>query len=94
MVPDEKYYPGSQALYERYQAALQHDFKRENGTDGYTNKGLLTEFIGIRTTQNDDGSIDIDMNGYKDDLIKRHGFLDSHRASAPGCQTWRHFERT
>jgi hypothetical protein len=30
-----------------------------------------------------DGSIDIDMNGYKDDLIKRHGFLESHRASAP-----------
>jgi hypothetical protein len=83
MVPDEKYYPGSQALYEKYQAALKTDFKRENGTDGYTNKGLLTEFIGIRTTQNNDGSIDIDMNGYKDDLIKRHGFLDSHRASAP-----------
>ena len=79
MVPDEKYYPGSQALYEKYQAALKTDFKRENGTDGCTNKGLLTEFIGIRTTQNDDGSIDIDMNGYKDDLIKRHGFLGSHR---------------
>jgi hypothetical protein len=40
--------------------------------------------IGIRTMQNDDGSIDIDMNGYKNDLIKRHGFLGSHRASAPG----------
>ena len=79
-------------MYEKYQAALKTDFKRENGTDGCTNKGLLTEFIGIRTTQNDDGSIDIDMNGYKGDLINQEARLPRTSSSICSGQTWSHFE--
>jgi hypothetical protein len=48
VVPSEESYPGSQGLYEWYTTKLADDFRRENGTAGYTNKGLLTElFIGI-----------------------------------------------
>jgi len=83
MVPSEKYYPGSQELYKWYQSRLETDFERENGTAGYTNKGPLKEFIGIGCNQKADGSIELDMRQYNEALVKRHGFEQSHRASAP-----------
>jgi hypothetical protein len=45
-VPHEKYFPGSQALYEEYIAALDKDFKSHGGSVGFVAKGLATEFIG------------------------------------------------
>ena len=30
------------------------------------------------------GQITLDMNGYGSDLVKRHGFADSHSAPGPG----------
>ena len=30
------------------------------------------------------GQITLDMNGYKDDLVARHGFADAHSAPGPG----------
>jgi hypothetical protein len=84
MVPSEEFYPGSQELYEWYQGKLAADFMRENGSAGFTNKGLLKEFIGIKCEQNDDGTIVLDMTRYNEELVKRHGFAQAHRASAPG----------
>jgi hypothetical protein len=83
MVPSEEMYPGSQGLYEWYQGKLAADFMREDGSAGYTNKGLLTEFIGIKCEQNSDGTIVLDMSKYNEELVKRHGFAQAHRASAP-----------
>jgi hypothetical protein len=85
MVPSEKRYPGSQKLYEWYKQRLQDDFRRESGSEGYTDKGLLKEFIGITCDQRKDGSIVLDMTEYKNSLVKRHGFVDAHRASTPAC---------
>ena len=54
MVPIENQYPGSQALYEWYQERIAKDIMREDGSAGFTNKGLLHEFIGIKAIQHDD----------------------------------------
>ena len=85
LVPSEKKYPGSQKLYEWYKEHLKDDFRRESGSEGYTDKGLLKEFIGITCDQREDGSIALDMTEYKNSLVKRHGFVDAHRASTPAC---------
>jgi hypothetical protein len=50
-VPHDKYHPGSQGPYEVYVAALQRDFKRPDGTDGFRAKGLATSFTGVSIDQ-------------------------------------------
>ena len=46
-VPHEKYFPGSQVLYDKYVAALIADFERAGGSVGFTAKGKAKEFIGV-----------------------------------------------
>ena len=58
---------GSHELYEWYQGKMAEDFMRENGSAGFTNKGLLKEFIGIKCEQNDDGTIVLDMTRYNEE---------------------------
>jgi hypothetical protein len=83
-VPHDKYHPGSQELYEVYVAALQRDFKRPDGTDGFTAKGLATSFTGVSIDQSIPGEIVLDMRKCARDIVKKYGFLDAHYAPAPG----------
>jgi hypothetical protein len=83
-VPNEKYYPGSHALYLEYTAALEADFERPDGSSGYTAKGITTDFIGIGVDQTVDGQITLDMRGTCTDIVAKEGFTDSHLAPAPG----------
>jgi hypothetical protein len=84
-VPHEKYFPGSYALYEKYIAALKHDFKRPDGSEGFTAKGLATSFTGVGIDQTSvPGEIWLDMRGCATDIVKKYGFVDAQRASTPG----------
>jgi hypothetical protein len=60
-VPHEKYFPGSQALYEEYIAALDKDFKSHGVSVGFVAKGFATEFIGVGIDQSQPGKIILDM---------------------------------
>ena len=84
-VPHEKYFPGSQALYEEYVAALDKDFKSHDGSVGFVAKGLATEFIGVGIDQSQPGKIILDMRAVATDIVKSTGFVDSHLAAAPGA---------
>jgi hypothetical protein len=83
-VPHEKYHPGSQELYEVCVASLQRGFKRPDGTEGFTTKGLTTSFTGVSIDQSVPGEIILDMCKCATDIVKKHGFLDAHAAPAPG----------
>ena len=60
---------------------VQWMLRRNLSTSGVS---FLKEFIGIKCEQNDDGTIVLDMTRYNEELVKRHGFAQAHRASAPG----------
>jgi hypothetical protein len=94
-VPNEKYFPGSYALYEKYIAALQRDFKRPDGSEGFTAKGLATSFTGVGIDQTSvPGEILLDMRGCATDIVKKYGFVDAQRASTPGIPgSWSYYLR-
>jgi hypothetical protein len=58
--------------------ALKHDFKRPDGSEGFTAKRLATSFTGVGIDQTSvPDEIWLDMRGCATDIVKKYGFVDA-----------------